>query len=138
MLTPTKSRQLTFISYSYNMLCPASDVLFILGSRPKSSPHLRPAILVRERVEQCQDLTMPLKASAQSWHKSPPFTFDWPKQVTWPSPLSVGREGSIPLPQEAWQAIWNQVGMCCPLSREESEYSGTIIYRNPPANFYKL
>lgn len=59
------------------------------------------------------ELTMPLKVSAQAWLMSLPLVFNWPQPVTWPSLISMGREGSIPLPQE----VWPQVGMCYPLSR---------------------
>ena len=72
--TTEKSQELRLITHSRDMSCPASDILFILGARLKSSPHLRPAILMREGKEQWQNLTIPLKMSAQAWHMSLPLT----------------------------------------------------------------
>lgn len=40
---------------------------------------------------------MPLKASVQSWKMSVPFTYHWPKQVTKPSPKSLGQESRLSL-----------------------------------------
>lgn len=40
---------------------------------------------------------MPLKTSVQSWKMSVPFTYHWPKQVTKPSPKSLGQGSRLSL-----------------------------------------
>lgn len=58
-LTTQKSWQLSFIPHSHGISHPASDVLFILETRLKSSPHLRPVILMTEE----RTMTKPHNAS---------------------------------------------------------------------------